>query len=402
MPEKTPAPTVTPLPTSSPYDGTFPQHEVYGQGVGVNPGRVVWDYDPQSVSWENSNEHWWELSHFDEEVILRMVRESLMVLTGEDDIADAWVKLVDYQPGQKIAIKCNMNGSDSSVYSRSNYSYTNPVLLKALVTSLTEDLGATPGDITAYDVSRTFPQYMIDLCSGVNFVGRVEARRSNTVIEWSTDFGGGPNYLPTCITEADYLINLANLKGHSYGITMCGKNHFGSFINDSSPYVPMGANLHRWLTSSNLDEYSPLVDFMLNPDLGGKTILYMLDAFICARSEGSSMTPDNTKWQSAPFNGGYTASLFVSQDPVAIDSVGADFLSNEPTIGADLDDENYLHEAGRVTAPTSGTNYRNAHNLGAHEHWNNSTQKLYSRNLGKEEGIELVALQGGRNGSPAP
>jgi len=67
-----------------------------------------------------------------------------------------------------------------------------------------------------------------------------------------------------------------------------------------------------------------------------------------------------------------------------------------------LDDENYLHEAGRVAAPTSGTNYRNAHNLGAHEHWNNSTQKLYSRNLGKDEGIELVALQGGNHGNPAP
>lgn len=31
-------------------------------------------------------------------------------------------------------------------------------------------------------------------------------------------------------------------------------------------------------------------------------------------------------------------------------------------------------------------------NLGVHEHWNNSTDKLYSRNLGKEEGIELIQL----------
>ena len=29
-------------------------------------------------------------------------------------------------------------------------------------------------------------------------------------------------------------------------------------------------------------------------------------------------------------------------------------------------------------------------NLGVHEHWNNSIQKLYGRNLGKDEGIELV------------
>ncbi len=32
-------------------------------------------------------------------------------------------------------------------------------------------------------------------------------------------------------------------------------------------------------------------------------------------------------------------------------------------------------------------------NLGVHEHWNNSEQKLYSQNLGKEEGIELVQIK---------
>lgn len=31
-------------------------------------------------------------------------------------------------------------------------------------------------------------------------------------------------------------------------------------------------------------------------------------------------------------------------------------------------------------------------NLGVHEHWNSSMQKLYSRNLGKSEGIDLVQL----------
>ena len=31
--------------------------------------------------------------------------------------------------------------------------------------------------------------------------------------------------------------------------------------------------------------------------------------------------------------------------------------------------------------------------LGAHEHWNNPTEKKYSRNLGKQEGIELLPLK---------
>jgi hypothetical protein len=30
--------------------------------------------------------------------------------------------------------------------------------------------------------------------------------------------------------------------------------------------------------------------------------------------------------------------------------------------------------------------------LGVHEHWNNATDRKYSRNLGKNEGIELVTV----------
>jgi hypothetical protein len=39
--------------------------------------------------------------------------------------------------------------------------------------------------------------------------------------------------------------------------------------------------------------------------------------------------PAPRKWNSPPFNGHWTASLFASQDPVAIDSVGFDFLYAE-------------------------------------------------------------------------
>lgn len=130
----------------------------------------------------------------------------------------------------------------------------------------------------------------------------------------------------------------------------------------------------------------------------------MLDALICSPSEGASITGENSRWQQAPFNGDYTSSVFVSQDPVAIDSVGADFLMNEPTVtsrnGSLRDNatvENYLHEAGLVSAAPSGTAYTDSRghavsNFGVHEHWSNFTQKQYSRNLGQSEGIELISL----------
>ena len=112
---------------------------------------------------------------------------------------------------------------------------------------------------------------------------------------------------------------------------------------------------------------------------------------------------ETARWQQAPFDGNYTSSVFVSQDPVAIDSVGADFLINETAItennyaAQNINSENYLHEAGLVANTPSNTIYtdnqgNHVSNLGVHEHWNNSSEKLYSRNLGKNEGIELIKI----------
>ena len=409
--------------TAMSYDGVFPQHEPYGRGIGAMPGRVVWAYDPASVEWDG-NGYWWKPDNFDENVILKMTNDSIASLGGKETAAEGWTALFTalngthgksggYTAGEKIAIKTNINGSavyDDDTSGETKMSYTNPVLLKALLTSLVKEAGVAPSDITVYDVSRLFPDYMVKMCTegslnGVRFVGRDNgAADENAPIVWSHAFSGKVNYLPTCVTEATYVINLANLKGHSYGITLCGKNHFGSFINGNAMRPPEGANLHQWLTKDEMGIYSPLVDLMANADLGGKTVLYMLDAFICAPTEGASVTGENARWRQAPFNGDYTSSIFVSQDPVAIDSVGADFLMNEPAVtsynGALRGNpamENYLHEAGLVSAAPSGTVYTDSRgnavtNLGVHEHWNNSSEKLYSRNLGKDEGIELVKL----------
>ncbi|MCM1218034.1 MAG: DUF362 domain-containing protein [Lachnospiraceae bacterium] len=402
------------------YDGIYPEHAPFGEGVGAMPGRVVWAHDASAVSWDGGG-YWWETDHFDEETVQRMVDESIASLGGKDDVKAGWEALfrahngeAAYQPGEKIAIKANINGSavfDDDMSGETNMSYTNPVLLKALLISLVRSAGVAPEDITVYDVSRLFPDYMVEMCTvgelqGIHFVGRNNGvADENAPINWSYSFSGAVNYLPACVTESAYVINLANLKGHSYGITLCGKNHFGSFLNGNAMRPPEGANLHQWLTKSEMGIYSPLVDLMGNYQLGEKTVLYMLDALICAPSEGASITKENATWQQAPFNGAYTSSIFVSQDPVAIDSVGADFLANEPSVtqnnGAvrDSGNENYLHEAGLVGSAPSGNVYYDGNgkvlsNLGVHEHWNNSTDKQYSRNLGKEEGIELICIEG--------
>lgn len=146
-----------------------------------------------------------------------------------------------------------------------------------------------------------------------------------------------------------------------------------------------------------MGSYNVLVDLMGHRDLGGKTILYMIDGLYAVASQGAQVG-GQSRWQMSPFNNGWTSSLLLSQDPVAIDSVSLDFVRSEPTMRYVYGNvDNYLHEAAQAANPPSGTVYDPEsdgipmQSLGAHEHWNNAVDKQYTRNLGKGEGIELIS-----------
>lgn len=404
----------------------FPDHAPLGQGRGINPGRVVWTRDPKALSWDGVD-YWWRPGNFDRERILALIRNGLTLLTGEANPARSWQALFTwqngrrglegaYRPGQKLAIKCNMNGAgeyNDDPQGQVASSYGNPVVLQALLLSLVGDGGIQAADITVYDAGRIYPDYMREICSqgalaGVNFRYRDEGGPNeakadkNALIKWAGPIQGAQCYLPLCVTEADYLVNLANLKGHSWGMTLAAKNHFGSFMNEDLRRSPQAAGLHENIIGAEMGSYSSLTDLLAHKDLGGKTILWILDALLTAPSETGPITPEKARWDLPPFNGGFAASLFMSQDPVALDSVGADFLVNEPVmrrfnsgLASNSGMENYLHEAALLENPPSGSKYTNGAginpgSLGVHEHWNNPINKKYSRNLGKSEGIELI------------
>ena len=415
-----------PAPEPLSYDSVFPPHAPLGRGVGAMPGRVAWVRDAAAVSWDGSG-YWWERGHFDEAVIRRMVSDGVAATAGAGGAAAGWRALFEahnaragreggYRAGQKIAVKANMNGAGTFGSDEdSSMSYTTPVLLRALLLSLVEDGGVAPGDITVYDVCRIVPGHVRELCSegalsGVCFRYNDEGGGNDVVgdeaapIVWSAEVAGDANVVPACVSEADYLIGLANLKGHSYGLTLSAKNHFGSLVNSSRLRPPEAAGIHRFVSGQVMGMYTVLVDLLANVHLGGKTVLWMLDGLVPATSEGASVTDEAARWEGAPFDGGFAASLLLSQDPVALDSVGADFLINQPAVtsrNAALDGnlgvENYLHEAALVAAPPSGAAYRDGAggpvgNLGVHEHWNNAVERLYSRDRGEAEGIELVRI----------
>jgi hypothetical protein len=123
-------------------------------------------------------------------------------------------------------------------------------------------------------------------------------------------------------------------------------------------------------------------------------MLFLIDGIYGSKLVNGVPAP---KWQMAPFNNNWACSLLASQDPVAIDAVGLDFLRSEWPDAPDMAfSDQYLIEAALADNPPSGTKYdpqRNsakAKSLGVMEHWNNATEKKYSRNLGKKEGIELI------------
>jgi hypothetical protein len=142
-----------------------------------------------------------------------------------------------------------------------------------------------------------------------------------------------------------------------------------------------------------------MVDLMGHRDVGGKTLICLIDGLYTGKHAIGYPQNLPRKWQMEPFNNDWCSSIFASQDQVAIDSVAFDFLVTEwPDAGGPAHDgvDDYLHEAALANDPCSGTFYDPENDgtrlasLGVHEHWNNPIEKQYSRNLETGDGIELL------------
>jgi hypothetical protein len=409
-----------------------------GTAKGIYPGRVVWVHNPDATDWDGPGDgHWWESSHTNQTVVNRMMDRSIQALSSEGNSSAAWDKLfkhfnnthgkgnVGYKPGEKIVIKINFVGcikvwdkrpvtkvEDYNLRS-SHYMNTSPHMIIALLRQLVDKTGVKQENITVGDTLCYFPNEYYKLCHdkypNVRYLeylgkfGRTAAKLSSVPFYWSTPDAAGKktDYLPASYVQADYLINMANLKSHNdqAGITLCAKNHYGSLVRKPArerDYYDMHKDL-PYTTPGN-GRYRPLVDLMGHEHLGGKTLLYIIDG-LYAGKHAKERSP--RKWNSSPFNGDWSSCLLVSQDPVAIDSVGFDFLRTEWDDAPHKSGTNdYLIEAALAHNPPSGTFYDPDHkgnvarlkSLGAYEHWNNPTDKQYSRNLGTGKGIELVKL----------
>ncbi len=411
-----------------------------GVARGIHPGRVVWVHDPDATDWAGPGDgHWWQSNHTDQAVVDEMMSRAIMALSGEKNDAAAWNRLFEhfnqtngkgksgYKKGEKIVVKVNyvgciqvwsrrpVAGIDDYNLRNADYMNTSPQMIIALLRQLVNEAGVNEADITVGDTLCYFPNEFYNMCHeefpNVRYLeylgkfGRTAAKLSFVPFYWSTPDAAGKkqDYVPASYAEAAYLINLANLKSHNdqAGITLCAKNHYGSLARKParlSGYYDMHKDLPY--NTPGMGRYRPLVDLMGHKHLGGKTLLYLIDG-LYAGKHAKERAP--RKWNSPPFNDDWSSSLFASQDPVAIDAVGFDFLWNEWDDGPHKSGTNdYLIEAALANKPPSGTFYDPDHkgnvnrlaSLGVYEHWNNPADKQYSRNLGTDKGIELVKQTG--------
>jgi hypothetical protein len=405
-----------------------------GIAKGIYPGRVVWTREPKAAAWGGSGDgHWWDSRATNETAIDNMVTRAIRELTGQSSDSAAWDALFrhfkaargesgGYLKGEKITIKANLVGCihfekniDPQTYEfvrKADYMNTSPHIIAALLRQLVEKAGVDQKDISVGDTLALFPKPYHDICrrefpdvryldctGGNERHPRARVEPSSIPVYWSQRPAGvSQDFVPAAYAEATYLINLANLKSHPLaGVTLCAKNHYGSLIR--TPAAKGYFNIHNSLprNAPGPGRYRALVDMMAHQHIGGKTMLFLVDG-LYPGVHPIEVSP--RKWTQAPFNGNWAASLLASQDPVAIDSVAHDFLYAEwldyPRMpGAD----DYLHEAALAGDPPSGTFYDPNHaentvrvaSLGVHEHWNNASERKYSRNLGRREGIELAA-----------
>ena len=415
------------LPTSGPDSLWLPRdasNTPIGTARGIFPGRVTFIRDARAAKWDGMTGRWWDEGNIDESALAEMISKSLKSVTGASTDSGAWKKLFThfnekqgrgsrgYQPGESIAVKLNFNCTHK--YEAADNSIDqSPQATRALLRQLTAEGGIAQKDIVLYDAMRFIPDRIYDplhaefpevrWMDGKGLKGREAAQWTPEAITYSSSETALGNELPKAVVDATYLINVALFKGHEMsGVTLCGKNHFGSIRVPSKDHP-------KYVTPMNrpADAYSAYVDLMGCPNLGGKTMLYIVDGLYGMMTNVGAPKPERDRWKTH-FNGEWSSCYFMSLDPVAIDSVCLDFLRTECprdlgfsgnphfALGSIKNCDNYLHDAAAGTNAQLGEYKPNGVAIGSqgvHEHWNNAKDRQYSRNLGPDgKGIELFTI----------
>lgn len=450
--------------TNEGYDEEVTPNYPIGIAKGINAGRVVWIWNKNATNEscknkfngeegtqaDNTDDGWFLDKNNDQDEIDKMLSASLIELTGESNDLNAWEEIFKYfnenkhgrsegyAAGEKIFIKINAtstwgkgffwgNITDDFNHVR-NGSYgmaeTSPHIILSLLRQLVNVYSVPQSDISVGDplkllYNNSYDKWYAEF-PDVHYIANEGGYGREAVVPTDSDvmkysdkgndmIDAVGDKIYTIMNNADYLINVPTMKAHARaGITLFAKNHFGSHTRINAEHLHNGLvapdNANPIRTDSSM--YRVQVDLMGHEQFGGNQVLFLLDALY----SGSEATDPPTKWDMEPFNGDWTSSILVSQDPVAIESVAYDLLSTEYDGSYDIffsQKVNYPHMTGttdylRQAASSDywpeGIEYdpegdgTTLGSLGVNEHWNNSTDMQYTRNLDTGEGIELIFI----------
>jgi len=310
-------------------------------------GKVVHVHSDSATNWTGQPDYW---NYVDQDTVNAMVDRGLMDLTGAASAADAWRALLPaYEPGQKIAVKVNLNNSHSCTDSDPSIdALMQPV--NALVRGLLQ-IGVEPADVCVYDAIRAMPDRFVSQAQyAMSFFDDDSCHTDagftympETQVTFYPPYGVtvAEEHVTDVLMNAEYLINMPIMKGHHplAGVTLGFKNHFGT--------IDQCWNLHDLVDVVNKPpayrtDYNPLIDFFRSPLIGGKTVLTVGDGLLAARYYSQAPEPWNT------FGGKVPNSLFFARDPVAADCVMHDLLLVE--LGSDVPEgtNNYLRLASEA------------------------------------------------------
>ncbi len=404
-----------------------------GDARGMFPGRVAWSQNFEATSWDGSSGQWWEDKNIDQVSVNKMLSATLRHFTGAKTDKKAWEKLFTYnnqqngkgkktyKKGEKIVIKLNINPTAKPEDKWNDKGYPSPQMVYALISQLIEVYGVSGNDIILSDPSRfigapivdkiranpspEFQNVTIEVNNALGLKGYRTAEPDTTAMIWFNM----PNKslykmcLPKSFTEATYIINYSLVRPHRvFGITSVAKNHMGSVWSlERKKFSPNDLHafaLWSYSTPNKMKEPHCSPVLLGHEITNKKTFLYFADGLYTAINQGGQVK------RMSSFNNDWFSSLLISQDPVALESVICDFISNEPNLISENpsfngNQDNQFQECALANNPPSGTKYDPEHDgtglksLGVHEHWNNPTERKYSRNMGKNKGIELLTVK---------
>ncbi len=296
-----------------------------------NPSRVVQIHSASATHWDFVTG--WHGDHVSATAVEQMVQAGLMRLTATSSVREAWETLIPaYHPGDKIAIKVNLNNARCSDDDNAIDALIEPV--NALIGTLVSS-GIQQQDVWVYDATREMPErfYGRRRYTGARFFARgcadelapFDHQHPSLRVQFTHPALVVERWLTDLLYRATYVINMPILKKHGIQpVTLGFKNHFGSLSfltgagGDDDPHIYYNANDPRYRA-----DYSPLVDINANPNIAGKTVLTLGDGLFGSPWATSSPQP----WRT--FGGQAPNSLFFSRDRVAVDSVMCDLVRSE-------------------------------------------------------------------------